>query len=129
MLIWLLAVFWIWKLFECLNDLRRLRRLQNFYQYCLDVRDSDIQTVRWQEIVKKLMDLRDLNPTTATIVKDGHRQFLGSQSKQRMDAHDIANRLMRKDNYMSALINKDILDFQLPIPFLGNRQLFSKTTQ
>ena len=88
-----------------------------------------MQTVRWQEIVKKLMDLRDLNPTTATIVKDEHREFLGSQSKQRMDAHDIANRLMRKDNYMIALINKDILDFRLPIPFLGNRQLFSKTTQ
>ena len=128
-LIWLLAVFWIWKLFECLNDLRRLSRLQNFYQHCLDIGDSEMQTVRWQEIVKKLMDLRDLNPTTAAIVNVEHRRFLGSQSKQRMDAHDIANRLMRKDNYMIALINKDILDFRLPIPFLRNKQLFSKTTQ
>ena len=129
MVIWLLAVFWIWKLFEALNDLRRLRRLQEFYRYLLDVGDSDIQTVRWQEIVKKLMDLRDLNPTTAAAIKDRHRHFMGSQSKQRMDAHDIANRLMRKDNYMIALINKDILDFRLPIPFLGNRQLFSKTME
>lgn len=128
-IIWLLAIFWIWKLFETLNDLRRLRRLQDFYRYLLEVRDSDIQTVRWQEIVKKLMDLRDLNPTTAAAVKDRHRHFMGTQSKQRMDAHDIANRLMRKDNYLIALINKDVLDFTLPIPFLGNRQLFSKTMQ
>ena len=112
-----------------MNDLRRLRRLQNFYRYLLDVHDSDIQTVRWQEIVKKLMDLRDLNPTTAAAMKDRHRHFMGTQSKQRMDAHDIANRLMRKENYLIALINKDILDFTLPIPFLGNRQLFSKTIQ
>ena len=129
MVIWLLAVFWIWKLFEALNDLRRLKRLQVFYRYLLDIGDSDIQTVRWQEIVKKLMELRDLNPTTTAAVTERHRHFMGSQSKQRMDAHDIANRLMRKDNYMIALVNKDILDLRLPIPFLGNRQLFSKTMQ
>lgn len=46
-----------------------------------------------------------------------------------MDAHDIANRLMRRDNYLIALFNKDILDFTLPLPFLGNRQLFSKTLE
>lgn len=128
-LIWLLALFWIWKLFESLNDLRRLRRLQKFYRYLLNIRNSDIQTVRWQEIVKKLMDLRDLNATTAAPVKEGHRHFMGTQSKQRMDAHDIANRLMRRDNYLIALINKDVLDFTLPIPFLGNKQLFSRTMQ
>ena len=75
------------------------------------------------------MDLRDLNPSTAAAVKERHRQFMGTQSKQRMDAHDIANRLMRKDNYLIALINKDVLDFTLPVPFMGNKQLFSKMMQ
>ena len=116
-------------MFSYVYDLRRLRRLQNFYRYLLDVRDIDIQTVEWRDVVKKLMDLRDLNPTTAAAVKDRHRHFIGSQSKQRMDAHDIANRLMRRDNYLIAMINKDVLDMTLPIPFLGNRQLFSKTLQ
>ncbi|EAU36557.1 conserved hypothetical protein [Aspergillus terreus NIH2624] len=55
--------------------------------------------------------------------------FMGSQSKQRMDAHDIANRLMRKENYLIALVNKDILDLTLPVPFLRNRQLFSRTLE
>lgn len=75
------------------------------------------------------MDLRDLNPSTAANVKSDHQKFIGSQSKQRMDAHDIANRLMRKDNYLIALINKDLLDLTLPVPFLRNRQLFSKTLE
>ncbi len=129
LLVWLFAFFWICRLFQYCYDFRHLRRMQNFYRYLLEISDTDIQTVSWQEIVKRLMLLRDSNPATAAAVKDKHRRFLGSQSKQRMDAHDIANRLMRRENYMIALINKDILDLTLPLPFLRNRQFFSKTLE
>ncbi len=103
--------------------------MHDFYHYLLEIPDTDIQTVSWQEVVKRLMLLRDSNPSTAAGVSERHRRFMGSQSKQRMDAHDIANRLMRRDNYLIALINKDILDLTLPIPFLKKRQLFSKTLE
>ena len=103
--------------------------MHDFYRYLLEIPDSDIQTVSWQEIVKRLMLLRDSNPATAAGVPERHRRFMGSQSKQRMDAHDIANRLMRRDNYLIALINKDILDLTLPIPFLKSKQFFSKTLE
>lgn len=129
LLIWLFAFFWVGKLFQYFLDIRRLHLMHNFYRYLLEIPDTDIQTVSWQEIVKRLMALRDLNPATAAGVSERHRQFTGSQSKQRMDAHDIANRLMRRDNYLIALFNKDILDLTLPLPFLGNRQFFSKTLE
>ncbi|KAL9135180.1 MAG: hypothetical protein Q9175_003638 [Cornicularia normoerica] len=129
LLIWLFAFFWICKLFQYCYDFRHLRHMQDFYRCLLEISDTDIQTVSWQEIVKRLMLLRDSNPVTAAAVKDKHRRFLGSQSKQRMDAHDIANRLMRRENYMIALINKDILDLTLPLPLLRNRQFFSKTLE
>jgi autophagy-related protein 9 len=38
-----------------------------------------------------------------------------------MDAHDIANRLMRKENYLIALFNKEVLDLTIPFPILRNR--------
>ena len=129
LLVWLFTFFWICRLFQYAYDFRHLRHMQNFYRYLLEISDTDIQTVSWQEIVKRLMLLRDSNPVTAAGLKDKHRRFLGSQSKQRMDAHDIANRLMRRENYMIALINKDILDLTLPLPFLKNRQFFSKTLE
>lgn len=129
LLIWLFAFFWIGKLFQYLMDIRRLHYMHNFYRYLLEIPDSDIQTVSWQEIVKRLMALRDLNPATAAGTSERHRRFTGSQSKQRIDAHDIANRLMRRDNYLIALFNKDILDFTLPLPLIRNRQLFSKTLE
>ena len=103
--------------------------MQVFYRHLLEIPDSDMQTVSWQEVVKKLMNLREMNPVTAAGIKEAHRRFMGTQSKQRMDAHDIANRLMRRDNYLIALINKDILDFTLPLPFLRSRQLFSRTLE
>ena len=128
-LIFASAFIWIWQIFGTIRDIPRLKNMHDFYQYLLEVPDTDIQTIQWQEIVKRLMALRDLNPSTVVHVPERHRQFLGTQSKQRMDAHDIANRLMRRDNYMIALINKEILDMTLPIPFLANRSLFSKTME
>lgn len=102
--------------------------MHDFYYYLLGISDAEIQTISWQEIVSRLMALRDANPATAR-VSTRHRRLMGSQSKQRMDAHDIANRLMRKENYLIALVNKDILDLSLPVPFLRNRQLFSKVLE
>lgn len=127
--IWVMSFFWVLKLFQYLLDIRRLRNLHDFYQYLLGVSDIEVQSISWQEIVSRLMALRDANPTTAVVLPSKHRRFLGSQSKQRMDAHDIANRLMRKENYLIALFNKDILDLTLPLPFIGKRQLFSRTLE
>ncbi|EFQ97423.1 Atg9p [Nannizzia gypsea CBS 118893] len=128
-LLWLFTIFWIGKVFQYAVDFRRLRHMQDFYQYLLGIPDADVQTVSWQQVVSRLMALRDSNPSTAAAVSAKHRRFLGSQSKQRMDAHDIANRLMRRENYLIALFNKDILDLTLPVPFLRKRQLFSRTLE
>jgi autophagy-related protein 9 len=129
LLLWLFTFFWIGKLMQYVLDIRRLRHMHDFYYYLLGISDSEIQTISWQEVVSRLMTLRDSNPATAGGISAKHRKFMGSQSKQRMDAHDIANRLMRKENYLIALFNKDILDLTLPIPFLRNRQLFSRTLE
>ena len=126
--LWLVCLFWISKFFQYLFDIRRLRNLHDFYHHLLGIAESDIQTISWQEVVSRLMALRDANPTTAGGVSAKSRRFL-SQNKQRMDAHDIANRLMRKENYLIALFNKDILDLTLPIPFFRQRQLFSRTLE
>lgn len=129
LLLWLFTLFWIGKLVQYVLDIRRLRHMHDFYHHLLGVSDSDIQTISWQEVVSRLMTLRDANPSTAGGVSAKHQRFIGSQSKQRMDAHDIANRLMRKENYLIALFNKEILDLTLPVPFLRNRQLFSRTLE
>ncbi len=128
-LLWATTFIWVSKVFQCIRDTQRLRHLHDFYLYLLQVSDIEIQSIEWQEIVSRLMALRDSNPTIAPNTAATTRKWAHTQSKQRMDAHDIANRLMRRDNYMIAMINKDILDMTLPIPFLRNRQLFTRTLE
>ena len=124
--IWLFTLLVLKHIYELLIDIPRLMRIRDFYLYLLEVPDTDMQTISWQDIVGRIMALRDANPVTVEKISPKNRKYLGSQSKQRLDAHDIANRLMRKENYLIALFNKDILDLTLPIPFLKGRQLFSR---
>jgi len=128
-LLWLTSFFWIWKVIVYALDVRRLVHMHDFYLHLLGISEDEIQSISWQEVVSRLMALRDSNPTVASGASAKSRRYMGTQSKQRMDAHDIANRLMRKENYMIAMVNKDILDMTLPIPFLRNRQLFTRTLE
>ena len=111
------------------RDLARLWDMHNFYRYLLDIPDSDIQTVSWQYVVKQLMELRKYNAATAEEIPAETRRYLNGQSKQRMDAHDIANRLMRVENYWIAIVNKEILDCTVNLPFFGKRQFYTKVIE
>ncbi|KAK5952932.1 autophagy protein atg9 [Knufia fluminis] len=128
-ILWLTTFVCITRCFQYLLDLRRLRHLHNFYLYLLNIPESEIQSISWQEVVGRLMALRDSNPNIRTSQNPPSKRFLFTQSKQRMDAHDVANRLMRKDNYMIAMINKEVLDTTLTLPILGKRQFFTRTLE
>lgn len=46
-----------------------------------------------------------------------------------LDAHDIANRIMREENYLIALFNKDLLDLHVPFPPFLKRMLYRNDEQ
>jgi autophagy-related protein 9 len=69
------------------------------------------------------MKLRNANPNTANSSRTG---LNGLFSKQRMDAHDIANRIMRKDNYFIGMIDRDVLDLTIPLPILNRRPILTR---
>ncbi|GAO13916.1 hypothetical protein UVI_02003690 [Ustilaginoidea virens] len=127
--IWLYSFFFIWKSVQYFFEIRRLIYIRDFFVHLLEIPEQDMQTVSWQDVVARIMTLRDDNPKTATNIPRNLRRFIGSQSKERLDAHDIANRLMRKENFLIAMINKDALNLSLPLPLLRDRQLFSKTME
>lgn len=135
--LWVCSFYFVWKTIQWILDIPRLLHIRDFFVYLLEIPEEDMQTVSWQDVVSKITALRDENVKTATNITPSQRRFLSkqlgqhvaSQSKERLDAHDIANRLMRRENYIIALFNKDILDLTAPIPFLRNRQLFSKSLE
>lgn len=103
------------------STIPRMRRTRDFYTHLLDIAESQMQTVTWQDVVARIMAMRDANPTLAGKISSRNRKYMGRESKQRLDAHDIANRLMRRENYLIAMFNKEILDFNI-----AGQQIFSR---
>jgi len=75
---------------------------------------ADIQTISWPEIVRRIGSIRQDNPLTALSSTKGPNAATTSTAK--LDAHDIANRIMRQENYLIALFNKELLDLRVPLP-------------
>lgn len=115
----------------------KLREIKNFYLQLLNITDdNELTTISWITIVERLMQLRDYNTLTSTNTNVTTQFVNDLSSKVRLNAHDIANRIMRKENYMIALINKDILDLSLSIPapfilnlFLSSKSVLTKTLE
>jgi autophagy-related protein 9 len=78
---------------------------------------ADIQTISWPEVVRRIGAIREENPLTA--ISSGTRTKSannGNTTTAKLDAHDIANRIMRQENYLIALFNKELLDVRVPFP-------------
>jgi autophagy-related protein 9 len=127
--LWIFVFYFIWKAIQNLLDLPRLLQVRAFYVHLLGIPEYDMQTISWQDVVARIMILRDANPRTASNLTPQQRHWIGSQSKERLDASDIANRLMRRENYLIAMINKDILRLNVPLPFLTHREMLSRTLE
>jgi autophagy-related protein 9 len=77
---------------------------------------ADIQTISWSEIVRRIGLIREENPLTAISSKGSRNNDDTTTAK--LDAHDIANRIMRQENYLIALFNKELLDLRVPLPYI-----------
>jgi hypothetical protein len=74
---------------------------------------EDIQTISWPEVVRRIGAIRNSNPLTE-LSSSSSRPRASEGAK--LDAHDIANRIMRQENFLIALFNKELLDLRVPRP-------------
>ncbi|GJE87068.1 autophagy-related protein 9 [Phanerochaete sordida] len=106
----LFAAFFVWQFVAYIMSIVRLVDMYNFYTHLLRIPDADIQTISWPEVVRRIGAIREENPLTA-ISSTGTASVTA-----KLDAHDIANRIMRQENYLIALFNKELLDLRIPLP-------------
>lgn len=114
-LLWVFYIFVGLKIIQLYKDFKDLRKMQNFYLHLLNIGDDELQTIPWQNVIQQLMVLKDLNALTANVVE--------IKAKSRIDAYDVANRIMRRENYCIALYNSGILRLSLPLPFCSESTL------
>lgn len=127
--IFFFVIYWCYMAVSYVGDARRLFRMHDFYLHVLGINDQDLQTVSWVRVVDGLIRVQNANVATAQPGNALRNYANYRKPQQRLNAESIANRLMRQDNYYVALYNKDILDFTLPLPFIGSRQFYSKSLE
>ncbi|CAJ0766075.1 4724_t:CDS:10 [Entrophospora sp. SA101] len=81
---------------------------------------ADMQTTSWQKVVNQIIKIKKNNPMTSNTNQGSH---------ERLDAHNITNRIMRQENYLIALFNKEYLNLTVPIPFIERRQFLTKALE
>lgn len=106
----LFLMFLGFQAFQIVRDYPRLRGMFEFFTVLLEIPDEELSTCDLQVIINKIVKLQE-----------EHRL-----SVDRLNALDIANRIMRKENYLIAIFNKEVLNLTLPIPFYSSKPLLTK---
>ncbi|KII89178.1 hypothetical protein PLICRDRAFT_53644 [Plicaturopsis crispa FD-325 SS-3] len=106
----LFTAFYAWQIVAFALGIFRLVDMYNFYTHLLRIPDADIQTISWPDVVRRIGAIREENPLTA--LASAPTPHITAT----LDAHDIANRIMRQENYLIALFNKEVLDLRVPMP-------------
>ncbi|KAH8099544.1 APG9-domain-containing protein [Cristinia sonorae] len=112
----LFTSFFIWQIVTYVLSVVRLMDMYRFYTYLLRIPDADIQTISWPEVVRRIGAIREENPLTAI-----SSNAASASVTAKLDAHDIANRIMRQENYLISLFNKEVLDLRVPLPSFMRR--------
>ncbi|KAL0480607.1 autophagy-related protein ATG9 [Acrasis kona] len=104
--------YWLFRFVQFIIELYNMYYIKIFYERELNLSDRELQTIKWHEVVEKI----ELLQKTKSIYINGE-----------LTAIDITNRIMRKDNYLIAFVNMDILNLRIPIPFLNKRFVLTQS--
>ncbi|XP_042472700.1 autophagy-related protein 9-like isoform X2 [Zingiber officinale] len=97
----MLAIYGVFNFLIFIVQFKGMLKVRNFYYNSLNITDREIQAASWQTVLEK-------------IIQSQHTQRLCVVKK--LSAHDIVMRMMRKENYLIAMLNKGVLAF--PVPWL-----------
>lgn len=104
--------YWMFESYRFIIETRANLEIRHFYEEELKISAEDLKTIEWKEVSRKIIKV----PRLCLV-------------KETMTHLDVVNRIMRQDNYMIALINKDVLRLRLPIPFLRDRSYITQTLE
>ncbi|KAJ8600473.1 hypothetical protein CTAYLR_010244 [Chrysophaeum taylorii] len=110
------GLYWVWSCAATANSLRDAYDASVFYASELGLGDREVRSARWNDVVERLGDLQRSGraPWHAFQTAVGRR---GADERRRvLSPHDVACRIMRKDNYLVAMLNAGILALELPLP-------------
>jgi autophagy-related protein 9 len=99
------VVFWTAYLLFSGYRLLQLYEIQTFYHTVLEIKDSELSSVPWKDVVQRICKRQ---PQVHLIV-----------NQEQITPLDIYQRVLRYKNYMVAFVDHDILPLHIQVPFVG----------
>ena len=115
----ILIAYWMWRAIHGYNTITKAFEMEAFYREKLGIRISDLHTMKWDNVLQKLIHLHDSGM---------HRVAI----QEKLTEHDVVLRIMRRENYMIALINKSLLNLKVPwwvSPFMSEKLFLTKSLE
>jgi hypothetical protein len=110
---------WLWRVGLAVRTIQKTNEMSAFCRDKLRISEADLETVDWPRVLERLIFAH----------KAGVIQILPNPE---LTVNDVVLRIMRSDNYLIALINRNCLHMFLPwwlAPFFTESVLFSKSME
>ncbi|XP_048488765.1 autophagy-related protein 9A [Plutella xylostella] len=108
----LCSVIWTMRLFISIYHLYYAYDTKLFYNHALKINDNDLPWVNWSTIQDR--------------VREAQLEHHMCVHKREINELDIYHRILRFNNYMVAMVNKNLLPLQVRVPLLGDFHYLSK---
>lgn len=106
------CAFLLQNVVRCAYDIKEFWAIKKFMNDRLKISEAHMETIEWNEIIDKLIQLQD-NGVLIT--------------RNKITPLDITNRIMRKENFFIAMINKNVVCVDFP-PLKGRLSPFLTKT-
>lgn len=110
---------WLWRVWGAAKVIEQSIAMSNFYRDKLNISDSELENLEWPVVIERLIFSH----------RAGNVQIL---PKPDMTVNDVVLRIMRSENYLIALINRNCLHMFLPwwlSPFFTESLLFTTSME
>ena len=94
----LFSLYWLWHLLSFLYLIKPTVDMRHFYTTHLHLTDAELPLLPWADVLERVVAMQQ------------HTKLCTYRT---LTALDITNRIMRKDNFLVALVNADAIDVRI----------------
>lgn len=108
------VVYWISRLMQVGRTLMDAYEMASFYSERLHIDERQVQTIKWDEVVNRVLDLVGVNVPKNVNQLSSYRLQIDPASLA--TPHDFARRIMRRENYLIACMSHSIFQERKLLP-------------
>lgn len=115
----LFGTFWVWRCVSACHSVAEAVAMARFYREKLGLAEADLQDLAWYEVIERVIVLHN---------RGAYRLVPSAK----LTVHEVALRIMRKDNYLIGLVNQNRLDLFVPwwmSSFMSGRLFLTKSLE